>query len=56
MNTINKEYLGDSVHVSCNGYMITLTTEDGLGPSNTIHIEEEVLESLVNVRIMDQDD
>ena len=43
---MDKIYLGDSVYASHDGYMITLTTDNGLGPSNTIHIEPEVLKAL----------
>lgn len=42
-----KEYLGDSVYVSYDGYGLTLTTENGYGPSNTIFLEPEVYGALV---------
>ena len=43
-----KVYLGDSVYVDfLDGYMICLTTENGMGPSNTIYLEPEVMEALV---------
>jgi hypothetical protein len=42
-----KEYLGDSVYASFNGFMITLTTENGLAPSNTIHLEPAVVTELM---------
>jgi len=43
-----KVYLGDSVYADYDGYMICLTTENGmLGPSNTIYLEPDVLESLI---------
>ena len=42
----NKEYLGDSVYVEHDGFMLTLTTENGYGPSNTIHLEPEVYRNL----------
>lgn len=45
----DKTYLGDSVYASFDGYMVTLTTENGFGPSNTIHLEPEVLQSLITV-------
>lgn len=41
-----KEYLGDSVYAEFDGYGITLTTDNGLGPSNTIFLEPEVLAAL----------
>lgn len=44
---MDKDYLGDSVYVEHDGYMLTLTTENGFGPSNTIHLEPAVYEALV---------
>jgi hypothetical protein len=41
-----KTYLGDSVYAEHDGYMLTLTTENGYGPSNTIHLEPEILDAL----------
>ena len=41
-----KTYLGDSVYADFDGYMVTLTTENGYGPSNTIHIEPQVFAAL----------
>lgn len=41
-----KVYLGDSVYVEFDGYMLTLTTENGYGPSNTIHLEPAVYRAL----------
>jgi hypothetical protein len=43
-----KEYIGDSVYVSFDGYHIVLTTENGLpgDPSNTIALEPSVFKSL----------
>lgn len=46
--TSEKTYLGDSVYCSFDGAMFTLTTENGYGASNTIHLEPEVLNSLLN--------
>jgi hypothetical protein len=37
-----KDYLGDSVYVSFNGYMLTLYTDNGNGANNVIHLEPEV--------------
>lgn len=45
-----KEYLGDSVYVDFDGWYITLTTENGYGPSNTIHLEPEVMANLMDYR------
>jgi len=43
-----KEYIGDSVYVSDDdGYGLTLTTENGFGPSNTIYLKPRVLRALV---------
>lgn len=42
-----KIYLGDSVYAEYfDSGIITLTTENGYGPSNTIHLEPEVLQNL----------
>jgi len=43
---MNKLYLGDAVYADFDGYMITLTTEDGINVTNTIHLEPEVYEAL----------
>lgn len=37
-----KAYLGDSVYVESDGQGITLTTENGYGPSNEIYLEPKV--------------
>jgi hypothetical protein len=43
-----KQYIGDSVYVSTDGYSIILTTEnDSSGPSNTIALEPAVYKALV---------
>ena len=42
----NKRYLGNGVYVSFDG-MICLTTEDGRKATNTIYLEREVWEQLV---------
>ena len=42
----DKKYLGDSVYADCDGFGITLTTENGFGPSNTIYMEPQVLSAL----------
>lgn len=43
---MNKTYLGDSVYVEIEGGMFKLTTENGMGPSNTIFLEPEVYDAL----------
>ena len=43
----DKRYLGDSVYVRYLHGMVTLTTENGRGPSNTIHLEAETTEQLL---------
>jgi predicted ATPase len=37
-----KTYLGDSVYADIENGMVKLTTENGLGASNTIYMEREV--------------
>jgi hypothetical protein len=44
---MNKQYIGDSVYVELEDGMLKLTTENGMGPSNTIHLEKQVYDSLV---------
>lgn len=46
MRVETKEYLGDSVYVAFDGYGIVLTTENGLGASNTIVLEPDVIRAL----------
>ena len=43
-----KRYLGDSVYAEHDGYGITLTTENGAGPSNTIYLEPQVFHALTD--------
>lgn len=42
-----RRYLGDSVYAEVDCGMIKLTTDNGLGPSNTIYLEDEVYRALV---------
>jgi len=42
----NKVYLGDSVYAEFTGSMVTLTTDNGEGPTNTIHLEPIVIRAL----------
>lgn len=41
-----KVYLGDSVYVVWDGFVLILTTENGYGPTNTIVLEPKVYEAL----------
>jgi hypothetical protein len=41
-----KTYLGDSVYVDVEDGMLKLTTENGLGPSNTVFLEPKVYDNL----------
>ena len=43
---MSKAYLGDSVYAEFDGYGITLTTDNGYGPSNAIYLEPAVVEAL----------
>ena len=42
-----KTYIGDSVYAAFDGYAIVLTTENGMGASNTIVLEPAVYRQLV---------
>ncbi len=42
----NKDYLGDSVYVDCDHGVIRLYTDNGLGRSNEIYLEPEVMAGL----------
>lgn len=44
----DKVYLGDAVYVEKNDYGITLTTENGICTTNTIHMEPAVLKALLD--------
>jgi len=45
-----KIYIGDSVYAEIlSESEIILTTENGFGPSNTIHLEKNQLENLLHV-------
>lgn len=43
---MHKDYIGDSVYVEVEDGMIKLTTENGMGPSNTIYLEPNVYDAL----------
>ena len=50
---MQREYLGDSVYVETtgpDGYYLTLTTDNGEGPTNTIHLEPRVIKALWDYR------
>lgn len=46
METAVKQYLGDSVYVEVERGMLKLTTDNGLGPTNTIYLEPEIYMNL----------
>ncbi len=41
-----KQYLGDGVYANFDGFMIVLTTEDGIRESNRIYLEPQVWDAL----------
>ena len=43
----NKEYLGDGVYVTTDGYMLELTTENGTKTDNTIFLEPAVFTAFI---------
>lgn len=43
---MKKVYLGDSVYADFDGFHVVLTTENGFGPTNTIMLEDTVLNAL----------
>lgn len=43
-----KEYIGDGVYVTHDGYSFILTTEDGIRATNTIFLEPEHLDMLMD--------
>lgn len=45
--SMNKQYIGDSVYAELEGDMIKLTTDNGMGPSNTIYLEFDVAINLI---------
>lgn len=50
MSENQKVYLGDSVYASFNGFHIVLTTENGMGPSNEIFLEPQLIDLLIKYR------
>ncbi len=45
-----KEYLGDGVYLDFDGFHIILTTEDGVSVTNTIFLEPEFPEQIVQYK------
>jgi hypothetical protein len=48
-----KVYLGDSVYAEFNTMMagdVTLTTQNGYGPTNTIYLEPQIVENMQLMR------
>lgn len=45
---MKKVYLGDSVYADIDNGMVKLTTENGMGASNTIFLEPQVVDALFN--------
>lgn len=50
-----KEYLGDSVYINWDGFLVVLTTENGDSPLNVIMLEPEVIEKLENYLLQVKD-
>ena len=48
MASARKVYLEDAVYVVHDGYGLVLTTEDGIRATNTIYLEPEVVQSLLD--------
>lgn len=46
-----RQYLGDAVYCSFDGYSVILTTEDGISASNTIYLEPKVIKCLIDYLI-----
>jgi hypothetical protein len=46
----HREYIGDSVYAAYDGFMLTLYTDNGMGPSNIVHLEPGLLERVVGFR------
>lgn len=43
----NKEYLGDGVYISDDGFQFRITTENGVSVQNEVFMEPLVVESLI---------
>lgn len=44
---MDKRYLGDGVYVTCDGYYLWLTTENGISVTNRIALEPSVYAALI---------
>jgi hypothetical protein len=44
---MDKVYLGDGVYVDNDGFNVILTTEDGVTVTNTIYLEPDVMQALL---------
>lgn len=42
-----KRYLGDGVYVQTDGWMLILTTEDGIKTTNAIYLDPSVYQALL---------
>ena len=40
MNKVPKDYLGDGVYASCDGYSIVISTENGIRTTNSIVFDD----------------
>ena len=40
--SVDKDYLGDGVHVDHDGFHIVLTTENGVETTNTVYLDPNV--------------
>jgi len=49
-NFMEKIYLGDSVYARYDGYHIILFTDNGYGATNTIALEQNVYEALLEFK------
>lgn len=45
---MKKDYLGDSVYVEVEDGMVKLTTDNGMGASNTIYLDGSTMNALVD--------
>jgi hypothetical protein len=50
--TTGKVYLGDSVYVEVEDGMLKLTTDNGLGASNTIYLEDHMYAALLRYVVL----
>lgn len=43
---MTKQYIGDSVYADYDGYHVILTTNNGMGDTNTIYLDESTYHNL----------